>query len=292
MQDLFIGVDGGGTKTAALIQDASGHSLGMGIAGPGNIATSVVQSWESIQQAIDQASVAANINLQNFNLHVGLALAGTESNMAINEFLSMPHPFKTLVLKSDAHAACLGYHAGQDGAIIIIGTGIVGYQISKNKIYRISGYGFPHADEGSGAWLGLELFHLVFKAIDQRIAWTPMLSHTFAQFQNDLPAFINFAHHAQPMHYAKFARTIFAFKDEDALAHNLLARSGIEVDLIFTALIKQSGLKSFPLGLVGGLSSRIKEFTSNALQAQLVPGKLDIPHGAIMMVKQHLGWPA
>jgi hypothetical protein len=37
---------------------------------------------------------------------------------AKDEFLAKKHNFKTLVLESDAHIACLAYHNGKDGAIL------------------------------------------------------------------------------------------------------------------------------------------------------------------------------
>lgn len=289
MQDLFIGVDGGGTKTEAIIQDAEGHTLGIGRAGSGNIRTSVSQSWDSVNLAIEHAATTANIDLNRYHVHVGLGLAGSELSSAVKEFLNTPHPFKTLVLNSDAYAACLGVHGGKDGAIITIGTGVIGYQIAHGKIYRASGYGFPHSDEGGGAWLGMELFRLVFKAVDQRIGWTPMLREVFRQFKEDIHIFSDYANVAKPADYGKFAPYVFKYKDEDALAKNLIINAAFEIDQIFAGLWQQSKIKNFPLGLLGGLAPLLKPYTSKELQKNIVERKFDAPVGAIMMVKQHLG---
>ena len=35
------------------------------------------------------------------------------------------HPFRTAVITTDAHAACIGAHGGKDGGVIIAGTGAV-----------------------------------------------------------------------------------------------------------------------------------------------------------------------
>jgi glucosamine kinase len=218
-----------------------------------------------------------------------MGMAGTELSTAAKEFLNTPHSFKTLVLDSDAHAACLGVHGGKDGAIIIVGTGVIGYLINHNQTYRAGGYGFPHSDEGGGAWLGLELFRLTFKAIDQRILWTPMLKHFFAQFNNNAQAFYDYANTAKPSDYAKFAPVVFEFAAQDPLAKKLLISAAFEVDQIFAGLWQQSKVKTFPLALLGGVAPFITHFTSKELQKNIVERKFDAPVGAIMLVKQYLG---
>src|SRR5580658_1664870 len=55
--ETYLGLDGGGTKTAALIMDADGRVLGEGTGGPGNIAhnpESVLR--RSIQEACSSAA--------------------------------------------------------------------------------------------------------------------------------------------------------------------------------------------------------------------------------------------
>lgn len=289
MQDLFIGVDGGGTKTEAVIQDANGQTLGVGLAGSGNIRTSVAQSWNSVNEAIANAATQAAIKLNDYKLHVGLGMAGSELSTAVTEFLNVPHPFTTLSLNSDAHIACLGVHGGADGAIIIVGTGVIGYQILHDKTYRSGGYGFPHSDEGGGAWLGMELFRLAFKAIDERITWTPMLRDVYKQFQNTRQNFADYANTAKPSDYAKFASFVFQYKDTDTYAKKLLAEAAFEIDQIYLGLLNQSKHNTFTVGLLGGLAPLIQPYVSESLKKHIVERKFNAPVGAIMMVKQQLG---
>lgn len=290
MVNLFIGVDGGGTKTEAMIQDEHGRTLGFGMAGPGNIRTSVSNSWHSVLDAIDQAARQSNLDLSKYDVHVGLGLAGTELSSAYSLFLETPHPFKTLILESDAHVACIGVHGGKDGAIIIIGTGVIGYQISRDHIYRTGGYGFPHSDEGGGAWLGMELFRLAFKAIDQRISWSPMLDELFKiDFKARKQAFCDYANVATPSDYACYAPLIFKHQDYDELAQNLLMRAADEINQIFSGLCAQSKSSTCPLGLLGGIAPFITPYLADDLKKKLIERKADAPLGAIMMLKQHMG---
>lgn len=53
--DFLIGVDGGGTKTKVRMETLSGEHVGEAIGGPVNIKTSVFQSWQSINSALETA---------------------------------------------------------------------------------------------------------------------------------------------------------------------------------------------------------------------------------------------
>jgi len=165
-KDIFIGVDGGGTKCKVRIEDAEGNLLGQARGGPAQIRISVDQAWQSILAAINEALKSTGISLvdKNYRFHAGFALAGTEVKEAVDDFLSRPHPFTNISLKSDAYAACLGAHGGKDGAIINIGTGVIGMRISGDEVIQVGGWGFPHGDEGGGAWLGLEAVRLASAA--------------------------------------------------------------------------------------------------------------------------------
>ena len=164
-QDIYIGIDGGGTKSKVRVEDGAGKLLGQGVNGPSNIRLSVDVAWQSIYHALEEALKPVNISLDdthNYRFHVGMGLAGCEVKEAYQEFLQRPHPFTTLELATDAHIACVGAHKGEDGAIIIVGTGVVGYQVQNGKGSKVSGWGFPHDDTGGGAWIGLEAVRLTF----------------------------------------------------------------------------------------------------------------------------------
>lgn len=295
MEDLFIGVDGGGTKTEAIIQNEAGEIIGAGQAGPGNVKTSPQGSFQAVQESIQLALQKAGItDSRYYRLHVGLGMAGTEVPEAKHAFLQIPHPFHTMVLNSDAYAACLGVHGGEDGAIIIIGTGVIGFQIEEGKTSRAGGYGFPHSDEGGGSWLGLELLRATFKAYDGRHDWTPLLERTFAHFNKEISKMTSFANSsaAKPSHFAEFAPFVIeALEEKDPFATNLVKQAAEEIDHIWDALThKAKG--SLNCGLLGGIAPFIQSHLSHRLRTHLVGRKMNAPQGAILMLKQKMGLPA
>jgi glucosamine kinase len=155
IQHFYVGVDGGATKTAVRVEDANGKLLGQVIGGPANIRISVDQAWLSINEALHRIlhPVGVSFTHGGYQFHAGIGLAGYEIAEARDSFEKYTHGFNKLVLTSDAHIACLGAHNNNDGAIIIAGTGVVGFQMQAGETHKVSGWGFPHDDQGGGAWL-------------------------------------------------------------------------------------------------------------------------------------------
>src|SRR5690606_38225213 len=55
------------------------------------------------------------------------------------------------------------------GAVVIVGTGSVGYRIeAAGRSRLVGGWGFPVGDEGSGAWIGRLAVAQAVQVIDTR----------------------------------------------------------------------------------------------------------------------------
>jgi glucosamine kinase len=292
MNDIFIGVDGGATKSKVRIENEEGNLLGQGLGGPANIRLSVDKSWESIYYALDEALKVSHIRLEdkNYRFHLGLGLAGCEMRGAMDEFLSRPHPFSSIQLTSDAHIACVGAHKGKEGSIIIVGTGAVGYQIQHGKSSRVSGWGFPHDDEGGGAWLGLEAARQTFQWLDHRSEKSPLVEDVYAFFNNDQERFINWANQANSSEFARLAPLVINHSQQEEIAAiRLMKKAAHAIDRIGVALFKaQIGDQPLPCSLFGGIAPFIEPWLNNELRACLVPRQADASIGAILMVRHQV----
>ncbi len=292
IQDIFIGVDGGGTKTKVRIEDSEGNLLGQAINGPSNIRFSVDSAWHSIYQALEEALKPKQISLDDktkFRLHAGMGLAGCEMQEAYEDFIHRPHPFTTLHVTSDAHIACMGAHKGKDGAIIIVGTGVVGYQIDKGKGSRVSGWGFPYDDIGSGAWLGLEAVRLTFQWLDHRAEKSPLVEDVFAFFNQDMSHLITWSNRANATEFARLAPLVINHcQQEEAAAVRLMKKAAHAIDRIAVALnkMRMNHEEMLPCSLVGGIAPFIEPWLNEALRAHLVPREADANVGAILMVRE------
>lgn len=290
-QDIFIGVDGGGTKSKIRIEDRAGNVLGQAVGGPANIRVSVVNAWKSIYETIDSILAPLNISLQDhrYNFHAGFGLAGCEVKDAYDTFLKETHPFKTIELISDAHAACVGAHQGKDGAIIIVGTGVVGYQALGDTGSKVGGWGFPHDDEGGGAWLGLEASRLTFQWLDQRCEKSPLVEDVYSFFNQDLEQFITWANRADSREYARLAPLVINHsQQEEIVAVRLMKKAASAVSRIAHGLEKLRGeeFENLPCCLTGGIGPFVEPWLSDELRATLVPRVAGASAGAILFIRE------
>ncbi len=287
-RDIFIGVDGGATKTLVRVESADGALLGEGRGGSANICQSVEESWGSIHQALDQALAKAGLRLDDgdHQFHCGVGLAGTELPSARERFYNTPHPFARLLLKSDAYTSCLGAHDGADGAVIAIGTGTVAYQIEAGREYQVSGWGFPHGDEGSGAWLGLEAVRLTLQWRDGRQPTSPLVAAVFAHFDDDLSRLMAWVNQATATRFAQLAPLVIEQVEQGApLAVALIRRGAAEIDRIGAAL-EAAASRPLPCCLQGGLAPFLEPWLEEALRVRLVPKRAEAVYGALLMIRR------
>ena len=290
-QNIYIGVDGGGTQSKIRIEDESGNLIDKITSGPANIRLSIDESFKNIFAALDEALSSKNLRLNDpqYAFHAGFGLAGYEVKEARSRFLAKPHPFKTLATTSDSHVACLGAHKGKDGAILIVGTGAVGYQILNGKGMKVGGFGFPCDDDGSGAWLGMQAVKLAFQWLDSRLEKSPLAVDVYAYFNNDFDKLITFANQATSTEFAKLAPLVINHaQQEEIAAVRLMKKAAHFIDRINHGLIKQRDTEKFPTALTGGISPFIEPWLNEKLRESIVSHNSDAASGAILFVKEYI----
>ncbi|MDX1900658.1 MAG: BadF/BadG/BcrA/BcrD ATPase family protein [Gammaproteobacteria bacterium] len=288
--DYFVGVDGGATRATVRIENAAGEKCAVAMSGPANIRLSVEETWSSILSAFQQALQMAQID-SHHTFHAGMGLAGCEVQEAKQDFLSRSHPFQSLSLTTDAHVACLGAHAGQNGALLIAGTGSLGFQIEDQHIVQVGGWGFPHADEGSGAWLGLEVTRLTFQWLDGRAQASKLTEAVYDFFQQNTAQLVTWANRANSTAFAELAPIVIQQAEtgnEDAL--RLLRCAARSIDQIAeTLLLKQRQQNNpLPICFAGGVSTFLQPFLSEKTRARLTQPKASASEGAIYFLKRGL----
>jgi glucosamine kinase len=293
VQPIFIGIDGGGTKTTVRVEDRAGHFLSQAEGGPANIRFSVEGAWQSIHMAIEQALKPLNLSLSDSgcSFHTAVGIAGSEIKTAWEQFSSRPHRFKTLKLTSDVHIACLGAHQGDDGAIIIAGTGIIGYQIIAGQSSRAGGWGFPHDDQGSGAWLGLEAVRLTLQWLDQRVERTRLAEEVFAYFKHDEEQLVGWAHEARASEFARLAPVVVSLSQQgDPPAVHLMKQAAQAAREIYYGLIKKrNGIhERLPCCLMGGMAPFILPWLDKDLSSSFVTPQNDAMAGALWLIRQEV----
>lgn len=289
----FIGVDGGATKCTVRLEDAAGNLLGQGVSGPANIRLSVPLAWQSIHNALESllSSFSLSLNNPDCQFHAGVGIAGCEVAQAYQAFIRFPHKFHTLKVMHDAHAACLGAHVGKDGALIIAGTGVAGYQIENGHTVKVSGWGFPHDDIGSGAWLGLEAARVALQWQDGRTSSSGLAKAVFAHFDDRLDRFVSWANQANSTAFAELAPLVIQLaKAGDVNAIHLLRGAAKALDAVSSALHtkQQDQSQVLPCALTGGIAPFIEPYLGESLRRRLVKCQLPPEAGAILFVRNSM----
>jgi glucosamine kinase len=283
--DFFLGIDGGGTKCKARLEDAQGNLLAEAIAGPANAARNLTGSVEAVLEASEKAIANANIKGLSLNqIHAGIGLAGINIPQVKQAFLKQSLPFASWHITTDLHIACLGAHLGQDGAIVIVGTGSSGIAIHKDQQLEIGGHGFVVGDKGSGAWLGKMAISHCLETLDG-ITPNSLLSEQVMSLLDCDNAYdlVNLTLEAKPAFYASLAPLILqlaASQQEDALL--LVNQAATYINKICQRLLSGNLER---LSLIGGITQVLIPYLDSQLQTIIRPAKATPEQGAILYSK-------
>ena len=167
----YLGIDGGGTKTAAAILDEERREVGRGYGGPCNIATvENVALRESVLGAVDSALAAAGLPRETRFAGACAGVAGYTAKKRRAEFQRM---FAESVaaeshrVEPDYVIAYWGATEGEPGIIVIAGTGSAAFGRNANgESMRVDGRGFLLGDRGSGFDIGAQSLSLALRRLD------------------------------------------------------------------------------------------------------------------------------
>jgi glucosamine kinase len=285
---FFLGIDGGGTKCKARLEDAQGNVLAEAIVGPANAARNLTGSVEAVLEASEKVIAKANIiGLTVNNIHAGIGLAGINIPQVKQAFLKQFLPFASWHVTTDLHIACLGAHLGQDGAIVIVGTGSSGIAIHNSQHLEIGGHGFVVGDKGSGAWLGKMAISHCLETLDGIVPNNLLCEHVMRLLNCDNAYdLVNLTLEAKPVFYASIAPLIVQLatgKQEDALL--LVNQAATYINKICQRLLSDN-LKH--LSLIGGLTQPLLPYLDSQLQTIIQPAKATPEQGAILYSKTKL----
>jgi len=258
-----IGVDGGGSKTIALLADRQGKILGSADAGPSNYQVLGLEgAAANIADAVSPLLVSAASNRTAVQLVVGVAGAGrTQDRRRLTRMLIQRlEQTAEVYITTDAHIALVGAVGGNYGVAINAGTGAIAVGLNINgQFARADGWGYVLGDEGSGYWIGLEATRAALRAYDGRGGNTVLekmvREHYDIEKLSDLVEETR-QHKLSPSKVSKLVPRVFeAAKTGDGVAANILAEAGRRLGRSAKTVIQQLKMESeeFGLALVGGV---------------------------------------
>lgn len=182
MSDYFLGIDGGGSKTRAVVVNADYDLLGYGEAGAANhFAVGVAVAARNCALAAENAlKNARHLDSRFYPEGVrswGFGLAGVRREVdaaRMREALGAVC-FVPFALETDVVAAHAGAFAGATGIVVSGGTGAITFGADEfgARVYA-DGWGPILGDEGGGYWIGVEALRATCRSLDGRSHPTPL----------------------------------------------------------------------------------------------------------------------
>ncbi|MBW8189427.1 ATPase [Neiella marina] len=285
---LYLGIDGGGSKCKAVLMNEQNEILGVGLAGPANPTHSFEQAIDSIVKAAQLALADANLPKETLSqLIAGVGLAGVNLPKYFQKVDQWQHPFAAMHLTTDLHIACLGAHQGQDGAVIISGTGSCGYALVDGKQLMIGAHGFPQGDKGSGAWIGLQAVQQSLKALDGLTADSelPALVSTQLDCTDDV-SLVEEVAGKNANYYAKLAGLVFAAAAKgDPLATGIIKDGAAYISAVAKRLMQVNPPR---ISMIGGLTALYTDWLDEQVANQIQPAQQPPEIGAVLFAHQQL----
>lgn len=278
----FLGIDAGGSHCRSRLIDASGTVIGTGQTGPANTRIGMERLRAVLDDVVDQAIVAAGLGGdQVATIAAGMGIAGLSRPGSREALEGFDWPFASTRYETDAAIANLGAHMGEDGAILVIGTGSIAQIRHEGKSFAIGGYGFPISDEGSGAALGLSAMRHALRALDGRTRPTPLSSAVTARFDHEIPRAVAWMDEATPRDYAALAPTVMDFAEaNDAIARSIVEDAAQHIERFIETIFERGAPRC---ALAGGLSTRMRPWLRERTVARLVEAKGDPLDGALYL---------
>jgi len=308
---IFLGIDGGGSKTSCLIGDET-SVLGVGTGGASNVVrVGEEQARESVATAIRQACTVANlVPSQISNVCVGLAgAARPEISELVRDMVSeviageiKPSETKPVEIKvvGDMVIALEAAFGSGPGVIVIAGTGSIAYgRNSEGQTGRAGGWGFAISDEGSGHWIGRTAVAAAIGAWDEhpeqnvRLIEILLKSWHLETIEQLVPA----ANATPAPDFAALFPSVLALADSgDRIARDVLTQAGTHLanlaGILFRRLFQNSD--TVPVAMSGGVfgsSVLVRQFFYNSLcsgdpNAVLNPSVIEPVRGALELARK------
>jgi glucosamine kinase len=278
----FLGIDGGGTNCRARVRDAEGRLIGEAAGGPSNIATDPTEAIANIaaisEAAFSNGGLAASLLVQ---CSACFGLAGANMAGATARVEGHAWPFQRLRIEHDGIIACVGAHAGGDGAIASIGTGAVYVVSVGGRLQTFGGWGFMLSDQGSGADLGREALRRSLYARDGLIEHTAFTDAVWARFDGSVERLQQFVEGAKPRDYGALAPLLFQHAEQgDAIARFIIARGQTGVTLALDHIVKLGVAR---ICLLGSIGKAYRPYLPERFKPYLTAPRFDPLDGAILL---------
>ncbi len=172
---MYLGIDGGGTKTAFVVCDEQMAVIYHQEKGPSAIRSipfdmAIDTLSEGILEAFEN-----HPNIQAIYMGLGDVSGPEDEKRILAALIPRIRPYSPRIgISNDVMIAHAGGLEGAYGMVLISGTGAVAFGVDAQQALRVGGISYQEGDEGSGYYCGQMALKALAKAEDGRIEPSPM----------------------------------------------------------------------------------------------------------------------
>jgi N-acetylglucosamine kinase len=300
----FIGIDGGGTKTAAVLLDSARREIARAVSGPSNYySVGRAMAEASLHEAINQLLSQAGLAVTDVTA-IGLGMAGVDrpgDREVVQRMLSRFGHFARIVITNDAEAALVGGVGRRYGIVLIAGTGAIVYGVNaQGKARRADGWGFLVGDEGSAHWIGVQGLRAIARAHDGRGPITALqdrlIAHLGLPDVGRMVTLIYTDDFGVPQLAGLAPLVSQAARAGDAVAQDILREAGRRLSLTLGAVVRGLNMtdEEFEVVLLGGVlrardlvwKSVVAALIDVAPRARVIEPRHDAAVGAALLAQE------
>ena len=249
----YLGIDGGGTKTAFLLQNANHQTVAECTLGSSNpIDIGMERCKRVLSSGIE--TVCMGKDKSEISLFAGISgVEPGEIQEELSAFLSSMRFFAVGVANDIENVIELSLN-GRDGIAVICGTGITAYVVKSGKTRRIAGNGYLFDNGGSGYDIGRDAFEAAFEQLDGRGDAT-VLTDLLTQYVGaPLPLSLNKIYQGGKRYIAAAAPIVFdAYASGDAVAQKIIERNAAALARVVKAGLVDFDSPPVTVAICGGL---------------------------------------
>lgn len=303
----ILGVDGGGSKTYAVVVDQLGNKVGSGVAGCGNHQGPGIEvALRNIVEASDQALNEAGLSREDIDYaSFGLAGADREKDFNILRPALATLSYKDWDVVCDTLEGLRTGSADNVGVVLVCGSGTNAMgRNSKGEVVQTGGFGYLFGDTAGGSWMAAETFRAAVRSWEFREEPSILteLVPSALGFQ-DMETVFNHWLDEDLWNVPQNLTVVLhkAAAERDGLAIRLLETTGRELGLAANSVIRRLGgfgNASIPIVLVGsvlqkGKSPHLLQALSDTIEKQNKDFQILIPemapvYGAVLLGMDHL----
>lgn len=287
MPRLYLGVDGGGTNCRIRLADEHLTTLADATGGRSNLQ---IENGDPAYRSITEGTVEvfrkAGIDIAEAkNTYACFGMAGGRLPSAREAFQARPWPFAGVKVFDDIDIALAGAHGGEDGAVIIVGTGSAALAKINGQRHQCGGWGFHIGDQMSGAILGRELVRRAVEATDGLVPGSPLTEAVIRELGGSLDAVMDWSFRdRRPADYAALMPMLMEYCERgDPVARELIE---IEMGYIDNYVNWFKARGATKMAAVGGFGTRLYPLMIERYGSFIVPPQHEPLHGAVILAKQ------